>query len=502
MLLASSMPRTLTLLLVPAKDPDELDAMAYEDRRRRSASIVQLELLHAGEPDVLVRRALDIDQGVYGAAQTWDDGSVEQTSAIFSTEVASAAALLEPHLRDPLALAARFVEHAGSGEDAARVAQALVAPPPGPARGPAEEAASYVRAFLSSVPTALELRWAIVWELRTPAPCACAEWEGPTLGRYLAFPPRGFERLDGGGKYFGRMRCRRCGATFSFAVSADYAEATRETTPLPTEIGVFAGEVAAAIGGEVAFDIEQSPTCGVRRGRHCVLLVWRHGASYRVGLPHCTPWQVGSREGLGALVPTIERALADSPPSVSMADVIASLSPGWNLGLVGEPRPEEAVLHDARGEVHLRQEAASVTVTVFEGDTRHTREIATLDALTDLGAFVDEKLATQARTRHAARVAFDAEQAAAHAAMMQRVPTFDDVVGALREGYTVQVGGGRSFLTYSMPHGGLVVVRSDDGLTEASACSDEALRAAIAEAPDVFDSVVQDWLAGGSWNRR
>lgn len=322
------------------------------------------------------------------------------------------------------------------------------------------------------------------------------------MGRYLPFPPRGFERLEGGGKYFGRMRCGRCAATFAFAVSADYAEVTRETTPLPAEIGVFAKEVAEALGGEVAFEVEHSPMCAVRRGRHCVLLLWRYGTYYRVGLPHFTPWKVGSREDWVALSPTVEKALAGSPAVVSMADVIASLPPVWNVGLVGEPRPEEAVLHDARGEVLLRQEEASVSVSIWEASTRHVREIATLDALAGLGAFIDEKIATQARTRKAARAAFEAEQAAAHAAMMQRVPSFDDVVGALREGHTVQVGGGRSFVTYAMPHGGLVVIRSDDGFTEATACSDDALRAAIAEAPHVFDSVVQDWLAGGSWNRR
>ena len=86
--------------------------------------------------------------------------------------------------------------------------------------------------------------------------------------------------------------------------------------------------------------------------------------------------------------------------------------------------------------------------------------------------------------------------------MMMRVPTFEDVVGALRDGHTIQVGGGRSFQTYAAPHGNLIVIQSDDGFTENLACSDDRLRAAIAEAPHVFDSVVQDWLAGGSWNRR
>ena len=130
------MTRTLTLLLVPAANPDELDDMAYEQRRSGGGGWTQFELLYPGDPDTLVRMSLDIDQGVYGAARARDEACVEQTSAIFHTEVESAAELLRPHLADPLALAACFIDYAESGEEPSRVARALVEPMTDPARGP------------------------------------------------------------------------------------------------------------------------------------------------------------------------------------------------------------------------------------------------------------------------------------------------------------------------------------------------------------------------------
>jgi hypothetical protein len=495
------MSRTFSLVVTSAKDPDELDAMPYEDRRSSGGGFAQFDLLYPGDPDTLVRMALNIDQGVYGSARVWDETCIEKTAAIFNTELKDAAEMLRPHLADRLALAQRFIEHAESGEDPARVARAFGEALTDPARGPAEEAATYVRLFLEKVPAALERQMGIAWEIRTPAACPCAVWEGHTMGRYIPFPPRKFERLEGGGKYFGRMRCARCGATFEFKVSANYAEVMRETTPLPKAIGAFAKEVAEALGGEVAFDIARSPTCAVRVGRHFVL-IWLYGAFYRLALPHTTPWKVGSREDWLALKPVLEKSMAGTRAIVSMADVIASLPREWNVGLQGEPRPEAALLFNDRGDVNLTQNAESVTVTIWEGSEQHTRELATLDSLHGLSDWIHEKLTSQTRTRQAALAQLEAQRAAEHAEMMKRVPTFEDVVGALREGYTVQVGGGRSFVTYAIEHGNLRVIQCDDGFTEAVACSEQRLREAIAEAPHVFDSVVSDWRAGGSWNNR
>lgn len=107
------------------------------------------------------------------------------------------------------------------------MAKALYEPLSSPAEGPAEEAMAWVRVFMKHVPLAVERDMSIAWELRTPASCRCAVWEGQTLGRYIKFSPDDFEILPGGGKYYGRMRCTRCSATFAFEIYADYAEVTR-----------------------------------------------------------------------------------------------------------------------------------------------------------------------------------------------------------------------------------------------------------------------------------
>jgi hypothetical protein len=72
-----------------------------------------------------------------------------------------------------------------------------------------------------------------------------------------------------------------------------------------------------------------------------------------------------------------------------------------------------------------------------------------------------------------------------------RVPSLEEVLAVLRAGHSIQVGGGRSFPTYAMRDGRLRVIQSDDGHTEEAACSEDRLREAIAEDPNVFDAAVQ-----------
>jgi hypothetical protein len=72
---------------------------------------------------------------------------------------------------------------------------------------------------------------------------------------------------------------------------------------------------------------------------------------------------------------------------------------------------------------------------------------------------------------------------------------FDDVMEALRGGQTFQIGGGRIFPTYAMNDGRIVVIITDDGYTEEHPCSEDELRAAIAEVPDGIRKIVDWWQA-------
>ncbi len=482
------MNRTLTMILISAEDPDQFDDMTFQERRSSGGGATKFDLLHDGEPDVLVRMALDIDQGVYGAARARDGSVVVEASAIFHTEIESAAELLKPFMADPRALAVTLIEHAESGEDPDRVARALFEKLPEPARGPAEEAAMWIRHFLAQVPDALRLVMGIAWELRTPAACTCAKWEGQTLGRYVTLPVAEFERLEGGGEYFGRMRCVKCNATFGFEISADWAEVKRETTPLP-EMGAFAREVAEAVGGEVAFEIRQNPACAIRIGHHCSVLITLYGAYYRVALPFMHPWKVRYREDWTALKPTLQLALAGHRPHLTLADVVASLPREWQVSFDGEPIIEGALLFNDSGEVNLHQESDSVTIRIAQSGDEPSRELATLESLEGLTAWIAPRVATQSSGRAAATAAITQRLAAERAAM--RVPELEEVLAALRAGHEIQVGGGRSFPTYAMREGRLIVIQSDDGCPEESSCSEDTLRAAIADAPNVFDAVVQ-----------
>lgn len=166
------MNRTLTVLVVPANHPDEIDAMSFDQRRSDSGGWTRIEVLHGWEPDVLVRKALDVDMGVYGAApepDREDDDCTVETSLITADHLGYASGLLTPLLAAPVALASRLIAHAGSDEDPAHVARVLAEVSRTPARGPAEEAAAYIRIFMGYVPLALDSRMGIAWELRTYA---------------------------------------------------------------------------------------------------------------------------------------------------------------------------------------------------------------------------------------------------------------------------------------------------------------------------------------------
>ncbi len=243
--------RSLTVLVVRANTPDEIDAMSWS--ARREGAWTRLDLVHPGEPDVLLRRTLDLDQGVYGSPRAWDDddSAVVVTSLITRDHLEFADALLEPHVADPMMLADRLVRAAGDGEDRERVARALVEQLSEPAVGRAEEAAAYVRIFRANVPAAREQQMGIAWESRTPAPCSCAVWDGMTNGDIRAFPRSQFVTLTsvetGDAWRAGRLRCTRCRATFQFISTSTYAHVTREPPRSTLELG--ADEIQRVIAG-------------------------------------------------------------------------------------------------------------------------------------------------------------------------------------------------------------------------------------------------------------
>lgn len=228
--------RTFTVLVVEANHPDEIDGQGFEERRRNGLCWDEIELLHPGAPDGLLRGALELDQGVYRSAHEWDRAtqSVVETSLICADDVGDAAEMLKPFVSKPTTFAKRLIEHAKSGEDPARVAGALKKEVTSPAGGPAEEAATYVRLFREHVPTALKFRMGIAWELRNPASCECAVYEGTSPGN-PRFPPWLFRTLETH-KSGGRVACKTCRARFTYEsdrLSTRTRRTTRETANPP-----------------------------------------------------------------------------------------------------------------------------------------------------------------------------------------------------------------------------------------------------------------------------
>lgn len=230
--------RTLFVLSVRAKDPDGIDGMGFEERRSSGLGWEQIPLVHPGQPDVTVRKALDLDLGVFGGERRWQKKtkSVVDTFFLPPEELEDAKKILARHVARPAALASRLIAHlgaAGSTDDPHRVASALVKESRKPALGPAEEAASWVRAVLELAPTAIELRLGLAWELWTPAKCYCAtiddELPGKVdfeRGRY----PVEYQRLTSSPKG-GRVRCKKCRSTFAYSYGPLSTLVTREVRP-------------------------------------------------------------------------------------------------------------------------------------------------------------------------------------------------------------------------------------------------------------------------------
>lgn len=235
---ALAKPRTLVVLSVRANDPDGIDGMGFEERRNSGLGWEELTLVHPGAPDVAVRKALELDLGVFRGERQWQAKTkcVVDTYFLPPEEVKGATKLLARQVAKPAALASRLIAYLGaeaSKDDPKRVASALVDEPKPPALGPAEEAASWIRAFRLLAPTAIEFRLGMAWELRTPSRCYCAAIEDELPGKVdFKRGPRSFEyQTLASSTTGGRVRCKKCRATFAYTYGPLSTVVTREAKP-------------------------------------------------------------------------------------------------------------------------------------------------------------------------------------------------------------------------------------------------------------------------------
>lgn len=228
-------PRTLFVLSVGAKDPDGIDGMGFEERRNSGLGWEKIPLVHPGQPDVTVRKVLDHDLGVFRGERQWQKKAkcVVDTFFLPPEEIKDAKKILARRVARPAALASRLMAHLGaasSTDDPDRVACALVEESKRPALGPAEEAASWVRAFLKLASTAIEFRLGMAWELWTPAKCYCATIEDELPGKVdfkRGLHPAEYQTLVSSPKG-GRIRCKKCRSTFAYSFGPLSTLVTRE----------------------------------------------------------------------------------------------------------------------------------------------------------------------------------------------------------------------------------------------------------------------------------
>ncbi len=228
--------RSLTVMVVAANEPKEIDAMSFATRRERASKPMRLSF--PSTPYVVARRALNLGSAVYESPRVWDETTHEvvETSLITNEMLVE---LLEglDQLEDLDAVAESLVREAGTDEDLARVARTLAEEAMEPAAGPAEEAAAFLRVFHALAIAALEDEHGIAWEERTPGPCECAVWDGTTFGDKLTFPRRQFVTLHRDEAGCGRLRCVRCLTSFSFVATETYVEVRREAPRDAIELG-------------------------------------------------------------------------------------------------------------------------------------------------------------------------------------------------------------------------------------------------------------------------
>jgi hypothetical protein len=249
----------------------------------------------------------------------------------------------------------------------------------------------------------------------------------------------------------------------------------------------FAEDVARALGGKaVPLDTGEYPSSAIQLGERCPLLVRAHAWWFALSLPLDGSWRVKDAADWASAEREIEAALvalAARAPVVSMSDVVARLS--WRTGVdfPGTSVPSEAWMRRGDRTVGLFQEEGGVRVVVWAGGTGHERMVEDLDAIEGLAPWIEEKLALQASAVAVARE--ELARAQARRAAFPR-PELAEVLEAMRRGQSFQVGGGRTFSTYAMKEGRLVVLQFDEGHTDEVPCGEGTLVAAIDEAPELF----------------
>lgn len=159
---------SITLISVPAEDPDTFEAMYIDERRHRSGGWVTFPVRSSRMLDAFFMKATASDLGVLRLADDTDAAGEKLTTCLIDRQSLLQAlpdleALVEAKADDT---ARALVRYGGGGADVARVTAALGTGEWPTSGDPAEEAAAFAFHLLKSARVAKGDEMGVCWEYR------------------------------------------------------------------------------------------------------------------------------------------------------------------------------------------------------------------------------------------------------------------------------------------------------------------------------------------------
>ena len=159
------MSATLTIIAIPAVDPDSFESMSPRNRKANSSGWKTFPLRSGRLVSTFFTKATQADLGVFGCEDRVHEGQPLQTSVVFQgTHLASVIKKLTALLRSKAKTARALVAHGGGTADLARVTAALQTGTWPKNGDPAEEAAAFAHHLLNHARIAKQRGKGVCWE--------------------------------------------------------------------------------------------------------------------------------------------------------------------------------------------------------------------------------------------------------------------------------------------------------------------------------------------------
>ncbi|MCC7000052.1 MAG: hypothetical protein IT370_35965 [Deltaproteobacteria bacterium] len=163
------MSATITIIVIPAVDPDTFESISLRNRKRESKGWRAFELGSGRFLCTFLQKATKADLGVFGC-EDGVDPEVKQplrTRMISNGTVRRTLSVLERLVeKQPDETAQALLEHGGGKGRLARIKSALTSGKWPKSADPAEETAAFAHELLEKVRKAIEREVGVCWEYR------------------------------------------------------------------------------------------------------------------------------------------------------------------------------------------------------------------------------------------------------------------------------------------------------------------------------------------------